>query len=53
MQLDREKKKEADLDNLDIGVGQQEVTSQMSSINQGLLDDQFSNGVSQSFVEID
>ena len=25
----------------------------MSSINQGLLDEQFSNGVSQSFVELD
>lgn len=37
----------------DIGAGQQEVTSMMSSLNQGLLDEQKSNGLSQSFVEGD
>jgi hypothetical protein len=44
---------EVDLDNLDIGVGHQEVTSQMSSLNEGLLDEQFSDGVSKSFVDLD
>lgn len=30
----------------DIGAGQQEMTSMMSSLNQGLLDEQKSNGLS-------
>jgi hypothetical protein len=30
---------EPDLENLEIGVGQQEITSQMSSLNQGILDE--------------
>jgi len=54
MQKKQEMKKLAnqnDLDDLDLG--QQDITSQMSSLNQGLLDEQFSNGVSQSFVELD
>lgn len=41
-----------ELENLQIGVGQQDIESQATSLNQGLLDEQFSNGVSQSAFEL-
>ena len=52
--LKEEKQQQKDLDNLNLNITDgKDFTSNMSSINQGLLDDQFSNGVSQSFVELD